>query len=259
MNGFRAKAPLRAACWLVTCAWVCSTAAAASCQAQSGASVTPVVELYTSQGCSSCPPADRWLSQLRPGAGAPGEAVVQAFHVAYWDYIGWPDPFAAPTHTTRQRQIAAWNGLRSIYTPQVVLDGRDWRQWRGVNVQLPSTSAPAGAVIQLSRRATDHFEATVTIKADGPKSWAAYWTVTENSHRTDVAAGENAGETLRNDHVVRQYTLAGQYPSRPDSPQALVLHAVGAPTGRERRINLVVFDPRNGHTIQALSLACRQP
>jgi len=139
-----------------------------------------------------------------------------------------------------------------------VLDGRDWRQWRGVNVQLPSTSAPAGAVIQLSRRATDHFEATVTIKADGPKSWAAYWTVTENSHRTDVAAGENAGETLRNDHVVRQYTLAGQYPSRPDSPQALVLHAVGAPTGRERRINLVVFDPRNGHTIQALSLACLQ-
>jgi hypothetical protein len=233
------------------------TASAASCQAQSVATVTPVVELYTSQGCSSCPPADRWLSSLAPGSSGAGGAVVQAFHVAYWDYIGWADPFAAAAHTVRQRQVAAWNGLRSIYTPQVVLDGRDWRQWRARPQQLPATDTPADAAIRIVQRAANQFEALVSITADAPATWAAYWTVTENAFRTAVAAGENAGKDLRNDHVVRQYTVAGQYRSQPGRQQNLVLHAIPTVAGHDRTVNLVVFDPRNGRTIQALSLACR--
>jgi hypothetical protein len=121
-----------------------------SCAAQSGATQAPVIELYTSEGCSSCPPADKWLSSLKtPGAG-PGSdkggavtgavngAVVQAFHVGYWDYIGWVDRFASPAHTTRQRQIAALGGQSTIYTPQAVLNGRDWRNWG----RLPASKEP---------------------------------------------------------------------------------------------------------------------
>jgi hypothetical protein len=93
-------------------------AAPAACSVQSGPNLTPVLELYTSEGCSSCPPADKWLSGLKPAA-AEGKVVVQAFHVGYWDDIGWVDRFASPAHTARQREIAAANGLRNIYTPQL--------------------------------------------------------------------------------------------------------------------------------------------
>jgi hypothetical protein len=100
------------------------TALAASpiCEVKSGDKITPVLELYTSEGCSSCPPADQWLSTLK---GQP--VVAQAFHVGYWDYIGWVDRFATPANTTRQREVASLNRLRSIYTPQRVPNGQDWR------------------------------------------------------------------------------------------------------------------------------------
>jgi len=217
--------------------------------------VRPVIELYTSQGCSSCPPADRWLSSLS-SEKTPGEPVIQAFHVAYWDYIGWVDRFAAPAHTQRQRQLAAWNGLRSIYTPQVLVNARDWRQWRGAGDTIAYRSAPARVRIELRQSDTDAFEATVTLLADAPPVWGAYWTVTEDAHQTDVAAGENTGERLRNDHVVRQYVPAGQHRARFDSAQTLVLHAVAVSTGHTRKINLVLFDPRDGQTLQALALRC---
>lgn len=234
---------------------VSGVALADSCSARSGALVTPVIELYTSQGCSSCPPADRWLSSL-PRDGHAGEPVIQAFHVAYWDYIGWVDRFAAPVHTQRQRQLAAWNGLRSIYTPQVLLNARDWRQWRRAGESVPQSDEPARGRIGLRQSAADVFEATVAMDAGSPSIWAAYWTVTEDAHHTAVAAGENAGEQLRNDHVVRQYVPAGSYRLLPDTAQTLVLHAVAASAGHTRAINLVVFDPRNGQTLQALALRC---
>ncbi|MGH8858585.1 MAG: DUF1223 domain-containing protein, partial [Polaromonas sp.] len=109
------------------------------CTVTSGPTITPVIELYTSEGCSSCPPADKWASSLKDKG-----LVVQAFHVGYWDYIGWVDRFAAPAYTARQREIAARNNLRSIYTPQAVLNGRDlsnWSRWGGP----PSSREPARA------------------------------------------------------------------------------------------------------------------
>ena len=75
---------------------------------------------------SPCPPADKWLSTLK-AAAASGQAVVQAFHVGYGDYIGWVDRFAVPAHTVRQKQVAAQDRLTNIYTPQLVRDGQDWR------------------------------------------------------------------------------------------------------------------------------------
>ena len=145
-----------------------------------------VVELYTSEGCSSCPPADRWLSTLK---GQP--VVAQAFHVGYWDYIGWVDRFASPAHTTRQRQVAAAIGLRNIYTPQVVRNGQDWREYSNAT----AATEPARAAITLRRTAgNDNFEATVT-PDDGTGHWTAYWTVTEHGHSSRVKSGENAGRS----------------------------------------------------------------
>lgn len=188
-----------------------AAAAAGTCGAQSGTTVTPVIALYSPEGCSSCPPADRWFCGFaRAGAtGAP--AAVQAFQVAYWDCIGWVDRFADPAYTQRQRQIARWNGQRAIYTPQAVLNGRDWRGWRDSGHRLPEAPEPARAGISLRQRDAGQFEATVST-ATGI-AWTAYWTVTENAHSSRVRAGENSGELLQHDFAVRQYTPAGSYRS----------------------------------------------
>ena len=231
------------------------SALAGSCSARSGATVTPVIELYTSQGCSSCPPADRWLSALAT-YGNPEAPVIQAFHVAYWDYIGWVDRFAAPVHTQRQRQLAAWNGLRSIYTPQVLLNARDWREWRNAGDTIPASTELAAGRIALRQRDDSVFEATVTMLAGAPPRWSAYWSVTEGAYQTNVSAGENSAAQLRNDHVVRQYVPAGEYRTLAEQPQTLLLHAVAASAAHARAVNLVVFDPRDGRTLQALALRC---
>ncbi len=221
-------------------------AQSSQCATASGPTITPVVELYTSEGCSSCPPADKWASTLKDKG-----MVVQAFHVGYWDYIGWVDRFAAPAYTQRQRDVAAKNGLRSIYTPQAVLNGKDWPNWGS----QPRPGEPSRASIALKQLAADQFEASVTPLQTGA-SWSAYWTITEHGHNSKVQAGENAGEFLKHDFVVRQYTKAGEYKSADAAPQRLVFRSIAPTPGHQRQINLVVFDSKTGSTLQAVSLQC---
>ena len=237
-----------------------------ACKVTSGVTITPVLELYTSEGCSSCPPADKWLSTLKSttkpdnAAVAANAAVIQAFHVNYWDYIGWPDRFATPAHTNRQRQISAWNRQNGIYTPQMVLNGGDWRGWgsssRNVTASLASQET-AKSSISLQQTGADQFEAVVAPVANASgnsATWSAYWTITEHGHVTKVKAGENKGETLLHDYVVRQYTPVGDYNAA--TPQKLTLRGVANTPGHERQVNLVVFDPKTGKTLQAVSASC---
>ena len=100
----------------------------AACIARSGPQTTALVELYTSEGCSSCPPADRWLSALGERQGL--ERVVPlALHVDYWDYIGWKDPYAKREFSQRQRRLSQLQRASFVYTPQVLLQGRDFPAW----------------------------------------------------------------------------------------------------------------------------------
>lgn len=229
------------------CALPFSVAATASaCEAVSGKVRLPVIELYTSEGCSSCPPADQWLSRLKGK-----EVVAQAFHVAYWDYIGWKDRFAAPAHTTRQREVASANRLNGIYTPQVVLDGRDWRDWYRSARPIEPRVAPRAQITLRREAAGDSISARVT-PVEPSTAWTAYWTVTEHGHHSRVSAGENSGEFLQHDFVVRQYVPVGRY----QGAQSLVFHPVAAQAAHARQINLVVSDARTGEPLQAISLQC---
>lgn len=221
-----------------------------SCEARTGEQRTPVIELYTSEGCSSCPPADKWLSTLK---GKP--VVVQAFHVGYWDYIGWVDRFASPAYTSRQRELASTNQLRSIYTPQVVRDGQDFPAWNSF-FRNTAPALAAGASINLQRSSptpgeSEQFVAQVN-PAPGVKNWSAYWTITEHGHSSRVKAGENKGENLQHDFVVRQYTPVGRY----QGLQTLRFAAPPAQPDHARQINLVVHDPQTLVPLQALSLDC---
>ena len=217
-----------------------------ACRAQSPATRTPVVELYTSEGCSSCPPADRWLSGLKEAA-ASGQVVVEGFHVSYWDSLGWIDRFASPAHNARQRELAARSGSAQVYTPQLVRDGHDSRDY---GAPVAARREPAGAVIRLQREGGDAV-AQVTPTAAATR-WDAYWTVTEHAHASKVRSGENAGEFLQHDFVVRQFVPAGTH----EGPGQLALHPLAPTAGHPQQVNLVVVEAGTGKPLQALSLQC---
>jgi hypothetical protein len=126
--------------------------ASAGCTLASAAHRVTVLELYTSEGCNTCPPADRWLSGLSTQASTMSKVIPLAFHVDYWNQLGWFDRFSQPRFSERQRQIAERNRMHVIYTPQFVLDGRDWRRDNrtdALDAALTSINAqPARATIQ---------------------------------------------------------------------------------------------------------------
>src|SRR5450755_245951 len=129
--------------------------AAGACSAHSARTATPVVELYTSEGCNSCPPADRWLSRLK----ADPDVVALAFHVDYWDRLGWKDRFASAAFTERQATQQASNGARFSYTPQVVVDGQDRKDWW--SLATPIANRPAAPVEVVLTHDGDRVTATV--------------------------------------------------------------------------------------------------
>ncbi|MFN0246612.1 MAG: DUF1223 domain-containing protein [Kofleriaceae bacterium] len=160
-----------------------------------------VIELFTSQGCSSCPPADRLLSKLARDSTEDRPIAPLSFHVDYWDDLGWPDPFAKPAWTERQRGYARALGDRSIYTPQLVVGGA--KGVVGSNSLSVTTALAAAKQPELlptkSVWSAAHLEVEVTAPADADV-WIAIW---EDNTTTKVTRGENAGETLAHDRVVR--------------------------------------------------------
>ena len=182
------------------------------CSAKSGPGTAALVELYTSEGCDSCPPADAWLRKLP--ATAAGGVVPLSFHVDYWDYIGWKDPFASPAFGARQRELAAITRNRVVYTPQVVLAGRDYRSWGSGNrfttdVQaVNATAARATIALELvaSQPGSSELRASATVpRAEDRTDAALYVAVYENGLSNRVTAGENRGATLQHDFVVREW------------------------------------------------------
>ena len=203
---------LRPAIFLISLFASLPVAAADSCFARSDARVVPLVELYTSEGCSSCPPADRWLSR-RLGRD---DANWLAFHVDYWDDIGWPDRFASPRYSQRQRQRVGALGGSTVYTPQVMV-GDDvrvsWRSDDRFQRALAEARRPAQAGLALQARPGDGGlrvqlgAARSDAAANAAQVWLAQYV---DGQSTQVRAGENRGAALRHDRVVRK--LWGPWP-----------------------------------------------
>jgi len=222
-----------------------------ACIAKSPAGVTPVVELYTSEGCNSCPPADRWLSRLKADPGV----VALAFHVDYWDRLGWKDRFSSPAFTSRQASQQASNGARFSYTPQVVIDGKDSKDWP--TTAALGTARPAAPVELALARDGEQVTATVVASARAPKRLAAYWAVTEQGHVTAVKAGENEGATLHHDFVVREYRPVPAWTTSAEARRTITFDLPGAgDAAHPRQVNLVVVDADTGRPVQALKIGC---
>jgi hypothetical protein len=232
----------------------------ADCQAHSPDHATALIELYTSEGCDSCPPADRWLSSLSKQKLG-DRAVALALHVDYWDRLGWKDRFGSAAFSRRQRDQSARSGGEFVYTPQVLLQGRDFPQWQAsatFDRAIASINArPARAVLDLaahpregnvvdvdvSARVTDARE-----RADAVIALA----LVQSGLASDVKAGENAGKRLHHDHVVRQWR------------QGVALDSSGAGSGKwslvlpvdpgSLSVVLLAENARTGDVLQALEL-----
>lgn len=181
-------------------------AASQSCSKQSPSHTVALLELYTSEGCSSCPPADHFVSGLRGGYMA-DQVVPLSLHVDYWDYIGWKDIFARPAFTERQRWLSELAASRTVYTPEIFIGGREFRNWRwGIDNAVRSINEkPAQASILLTLGKPDAYVLPLEVSTRAPHKSRLFVALYENGLSSEVKAGENRGVTLRHDFVVRDW------------------------------------------------------
>ncbi|MCV6592942.1 MAG: DUF1223 domain-containing protein [Silicimonas sp.] len=196
-----------------------------------------VVELFTSQGCSSCPPADRILGQLAER----DDVIALGYHVDYWDYLGWKDKFADPANTQRQRAYARAKGERSIYTPQMIIGGKDHvigskpmkiseliRKHARGNAPVQVRAKRSGGQLLIEAQAMKSLRggAVVQLVTFLPKS------------TVDVRRGENAGRKLAYHNIVQSHRVVGNWDGRgayrvkakvaPGVPVVVLVQAKGA-------------------------------
>ena len=173
---------------------------AAENQFVSGPEQTTLVELYTSEGCSSCPPAEAWLSRQKDNPGLWKRFVPIAFHVDYWDRLGWRDRFSSKQWTERQSRYAAAWGSGSVYTPAVVVNGREERGWSMRNLAQPNDKQIG--ILRASTGDGKSFFIDFKPAQGASESWEAHLALLGSDISTNVQAGENSGRNLKHDFVV---------------------------------------------------------
>ncbi len=206
-----------------------------------------VIELFSSEGCSSCPPAEDWL---RRTTSTDQNLVGLEFHVDYWDSLGWRDIYSSSRYTTRQQELASHRSSSVVYTPEVIVDGEEWRDWP--NHALPSAAPSTHARNPLSFEIVDANPPSVRlapVSANAASSYRWYLAVTESGLTRAIQSGENRGATLRHADVVRSFLGPFEIDGK--------IHAIEAPAGTLTRhakaVALVVRDADTS-AVQAFAL-----
>lgn len=236
---------------LTTCLTAFSTFAAEKLTVNSGSKQISVVELYTSEGCSSCPPADKWFKALTQTPKQEADILALAFHVDYWDYIGWKDRFADPKYTSRQRLLGANNAQRTIYTPEFFVNGKEARGTRNVLAKIrQDQNRPSPINLTLSVSKNQHSIMLELETSDNSLTQSLHhrYFVYENDLTTKVKRGENGGETLNHERVVRYMSAA--FESKPSDRHSIKIN----PDWQLDRIGIaaLVTTPGNDQYMQAV-------
>lgn len=207
-----------------------------------------VVELFTSQGCSSCPPADKFLGELAQRH----DVLALSVHVDYWDYIGWKDVFASPSNTKRQRRYARKLGLRYVYTPQMVIQGA-FDSTGSDRAKVLGKIAEAKKLDRLAvkiRHAGDGLR--ITVPGGDIRDQAAVWlAVFDSRHDTEIKRGENSGSTLSYYNVVRGMTQIGVWTGQ---PLDIVTKAADMPARGRDSCAVIVQSLKTGRILGAARL-----
>jgi hypothetical protein len=200
--GMRSVRPIR---WLTLflVMGLSASAAAGELRFASGSGRNVMVELFTSEGCNSCPPAEAFLNDFQSHPDLWRRYVPIAFHVDYWDYLGWTDRYADPRHAERQRRYARQGGVRTVYTPAFIINGRAWGV-SGPRAALPVGGAPAGVLeVRVREKA---FEAAFTPAEQNSDAAELNLAVLGMGLTTDIRAGENEGRQAAHEFVVLAHT-----------------------------------------------------
>lgn len=234
--------------------------------AQQATDTKPVVlvELFTSEGCSSCPPADRWLIELQerqPVAGV--EVIALGEHVDYWDGLGWRDPFSSAELTGRQRDYSLHFGQNRVYTPQMIVDGAEefvGSDKREARQAIQRAASRAKARVRITPDSAAGKTARWTIHVDGlppkaPPRVDVYVAVTESGLANEVKNGENRGRRLEHSSVVRVLQKIGEMGG---APPAKFEHHVELPfdsSWNKENLRVVAFvqEPKVGRVLGAAS------
>jgi hypothetical protein len=223
-----------------------------------------LLELYTSEGCSSCPPADQFLTELKKAGISDKHLIPLVFHVSYWDYIGWKDPFANKKYDARQRELAQKSRKKSVYTPQFVLSGEDYRSYASFNEDVNKLAKQKATVaLELSARLLTgngsqdqlQLDLKTDISSSEMKDVGFYLVIIENNLVSDVDDGENDGKRLQHDYVVRKYL--GPYFHDKSVDQANHKYTVELASQWKRQdLSIVAFaeNSRTGEVLQAVRL-----
>lgn len=169
-----------------------------------------VIELYTSQGCSSCPPADEFLTTLAPR----DDVIALALHVDYWDYIGWKDEFASPHYTARQKAYAMAAGRRSVYTPQVIVGGQQHvvgNHPKDVTDLIAKHAAKQQTIALDLDRKGNQLEIRATATQQHPEPLLVQLVRYRPSARVEIRKGENAGRTMIYSNIVTEWKIVGEW------------------------------------------------
>ena len=223
---------------------------------------TPVViELFTSEGCSSCPPADvllQKLDQSQPVGAA--ELIVLSEHVDYWNNIGWADPYSSHEYTKRQSAYADYFGLNTVYTPQMVVDGNfelvgsdERRALEAVREAAMLKKAPVCVSLGAAddKTASIHVEAgPLTSSTDAAQSANVFLGIADDSDESQVNRGENAGRTLRHVAVLRDLTRIGSVNASDPFSRDLKLN-LNSKSARKLRVVVIIQEPEVGKILGA--------
>jgi hypothetical protein len=229
--------------YLVFCLFPLMTKANNTLTFQSGGQQTTLIELYSSEGCSSCPPADKWLSKLKNDPTLWQDFVPIAFHVDYWDYIGWKDPLVLPGNTQRQGQYQAENNIGFVYTPAFVINGQEWQGWFDSR-SLPEQKRPLVGILKAEIKGD-----TVNIHFLGAINRLEYHVaVLGFDIQSHVKTGENEGRTLNHDFVALSHDTV----SATTNQVSMKLAESGRFNSNRRAIAIWISSPDSQTPIQSL-------
>lgn len=256
--------PLILSLSIVVALSVAPVLAANNCSARSPAHRVALLELYTSEGCSSCPPADQYVSGLRASGVTPEQAVLLALHVDYWNDIGWKDPFSHAAYSARQRWLTGLAGSRTVYTPELFVAGQELRggvgRWTdGVPAAVKRINAqPAQADIHITLGQASAAGVPLEVNASAARGGTLFVALVESGLASKVTAGENSGRLLRHDHVVRAWLAPVPLSAggKAGVNMATVTRTLPLPPGAAPgRVGVSAFvQSERGEVLQALSL-----
>ena len=235
---------------------------AGTCENHSTPTRAVLIELFTSEGCSSCPVADRWMSKLVHGVFPSSQVVTLAFHVDYWDHLGWRDTFGDKAYSARQFAYTKMSGSSFAFTPQVLLGGHNYNQWASdsrfsQDVRYALGTLPAAnftLLQQMPEQGGVAFEVQAQLKQGlNLNEVRVYAALFQNGIESDVLNGENGGNRLHHDFVVRGFVTSQAMDS---NGHISMRDNFKMPTGvRSDQLGIAVFaqDRKTGAVLQAMS------